>query len=570
MKNQFPGYYLPTDEQFAAIWRECQFVLDANFLLNLYRYTPETREELIGILEQLGDRLWVPHQAALEYQRNRLVVIDRQASVYQEFQGKLRKAQESLRNDLQSLARHPFINVGALIKRLDRAFSSVRRDLARKGKEHPDLLQSDPIRERVTVLLQGRVGAPFDGKRLQEIYRTGRDRYAAQVPPGYTDAGKQDDRQYGDLILWFQVLDYARASKKPVVLVTDDRKDDWWWRFKGRTIGPRTELVAEVLSEAAVAFYMYQADPFMERARNYLNVQVKQEAIEEVRGVRRRDEDRAAASRVSATETEDIQRLLDAIGPGVELPEDIAGSLSASPSALDIDDLLRSASASGELARGHLLSEEAAAAIRASSPLSQMANAREIAAALRPHRPISEDIAAAIRSTAALSGSSPGARMVDALRMQHRASESLTAAIRSTAALARPLDIGAIARSLRPRESITDQLARVISLRPPESITDQLARVIGASAREPVGARGLVRALADMQGEHETSIEVLEGLKSLIRTEGRAQSAAKAPQEREETDEPVAERGDSEATSAVEDGESSSKETPPPPDGEVR
>jgi hypothetical protein len=73
-----------------------------------------------------------------------------------------------------------------------------------------------------------------------------------------------------------------------------------------------------------------------------------------------------------------------------------------------------------------------------------------------------------------------------------------------------------------------------------------------------------------MQGEHETSIEVLEGLKSLIRTEGRAQSAAKAPQEREETDEPVAERGDSEATSAVEDGESSSKETPPPPDGEVR
>jgi hypothetical protein len=72
MRETFPGYYTPSDAEFKRLWTKSLFVLDANVLLNLYRYSSETRKKLIEILQRLDTRLWVPHQAALEYQRNRL------------------------------------------------------------------------------------------------------------------------------------------------------------------------------------------------------------------------------------------------------------------------------------------------------------------------------------------------------------------------------------------------------------------------------------------------------------------------------------------------------------------
>jgi hypothetical protein len=63
MRNIFPGYYRPTDEEFYKMWQECIFVFDANVLLNLYRYSPDTRDELLDVLERLKDRIWIPHQA---------------------------------------------------------------------------------------------------------------------------------------------------------------------------------------------------------------------------------------------------------------------------------------------------------------------------------------------------------------------------------------------------------------------------------------------------------------------------------------------------------------------------
>jgi hypothetical protein len=83
MKKTFPGFYRPTPTEFSKLWQECIFTIDANVLLNLYRYSSRARGELIEILNQISDRLWVPHQAAFEYQSRRLDVISSQAEAYQ-------------------------------------------------------------------------------------------------------------------------------------------------------------------------------------------------------------------------------------------------------------------------------------------------------------------------------------------------------------------------------------------------------------------------------------------------------------------------------------------------------
>ena len=46
-------------------------VLDANVLLDLYLYHRETRDIFIRVLEELQERIWIPHQAIKEFWQNR-------------------------------------------------------------------------------------------------------------------------------------------------------------------------------------------------------------------------------------------------------------------------------------------------------------------------------------------------------------------------------------------------------------------------------------------------------------------------------------------------------------------
>jgi hypothetical protein len=66
-----------------------------------------------------------------------------------------------------------------------------------------------------------------------------------QIPPGYRDKNpkKEGFKKYGDGVLWFQVIDYAKSQKKTIILITDDQKDDWWRIEKGETLDAITNFV---------------------------------------------------------------------------------------------------------------------------------------------------------------------------------------------------------------------------------------------------------------------------------------------------------------------------------------
>jgi hypothetical protein len=70
MDFMLPEYRL-TDENYRRLWDDCFFVLDTNVLLNIYRYSPKLRTGLIDILTKISERIWVPHQVALEYYDNK-------------------------------------------------------------------------------------------------------------------------------------------------------------------------------------------------------------------------------------------------------------------------------------------------------------------------------------------------------------------------------------------------------------------------------------------------------------------------------------------------------------------
>jgi hypothetical protein len=103
--------------------------------------------------------------------------------------------------------------------------------------------------------------------------------------------------------LWFQILDHAKSTKKPIIFITDDKKEDWWLKFNGKTLGPHPELIHEMLSEAKVSFYMYQTEQFMEYAHKYIDWRINRKAINEVRDIKKRDDEERKQRTIDSTVT---------------------------------------------------------------------------------------------------------------------------------------------------------------------------------------------------------------------------------------------------------------------------
>lgn len=321
MKDSFHEYYAPDGAELEGLWKTAVFVFDTNVLLNLYRYTASTRDQLLNILESLKERAWVPHQAALEYQTRRVGVIAKQQRLYDEkakaCETAVTKAKQSF-NDVGK-NRHPFIDADHFHKIFDECLATVVAELNEARDKHPDYIGDDQIRERISEIFTGRIGAPFSGSEVQTIILEGEERYKEKIPPGFEDDTKDGLGPYGDLLIWKEMLKHATETQRPMIFVTDDKKQDWWWKEgdTGRTIGPRPELRKEMREIAHVAFYMYQADRFMEFAKKYVGTEVDDAAIKEAKSIRLNDEMRFADS-VRARQLSRADRLN-------ALPEELIG-----------------------------------------------------------------------------------------------------------------------------------------------------------------------------------------------------------------------------------------------------
>lgn len=145
-------------------------------------------------------------------------------------------------------------------------------------------MKEDPIYDELTNLFEGKISEKYSPEKLEEIYKDGESRYKQRIPPGYEDEKtKKDYRKYGDLVLWFQIIDIAKTQKKNVILITNERKVDWWWKIKdGRNMGPRQELVEEIYESANVDFHMYSSEKFLSYGQTFLKEQVNRQALDEI------------------------------------------------------------------------------------------------------------------------------------------------------------------------------------------------------------------------------------------------------------------------------------------------
>ena len=301
MKNTFPSFYQPSKENFQELWNTGLFIFDASVLLNLYRYPSQARQDLLSVLKSVQHRLWIPYQAALEYQENRLNVIAEQMKRFEDVRTILDKTEQALNHGLDQLQlakRHSAIRVDDFVRGIHSRIRNFKNRLDELQEAQPDVSAHDVLREEISYLFADKIGQPPSQKALDELYEEGELRYQNKQPPGYLDAHKEDEcypfgelcfkRKFGDLILWYQVIEHVKTSDtKAVILLTDDKKEDWWWIVHSRgekIIGPRPELVQEIKSKTNVSiFYMYNSERFIEYAGQYLGITIQKKSIEQVR-----------------------------------------------------------------------------------------------------------------------------------------------------------------------------------------------------------------------------------------------------------------------------------------------
>lgn len=280
MNEIFPGFYKKSDESIKELWDIGLITFDANILLSLYRYSDETRKELFALLRKLEAKIWLTHQVALEYNRNRCEVISEQEKKYLEFQEQICQIEKALSSKKQP----PFLSDG-LYKSLTTVFNKVKVEVQIRIEEYGDYLTTDPIYNEINDIFLDKIDNSFSKDEYKEIVNEGKLRYENKIPPGFEDEKtKGDDKKFGDLILWKQILRKSTEMKMPIIFVTNETKKDWWWKLKNdKILGPRQELVEEMLKMSGVHFHMYSLDRFLEFGPVYLNEKSNKKAIEEIK-----------------------------------------------------------------------------------------------------------------------------------------------------------------------------------------------------------------------------------------------------------------------------------------------
>lgn len=226
----------------------------------------------------------------MEYHDQRENVISQQRTIYTDLDEINKIFQEKILNKYQK--GHPFANIEQIKKVLNTAVEQSKKILKEAEAKHPILAEEDIHLDRITRLFEGRVGDHYPKDKLKKIYEEGQQRYVEKIPPGYEDE-RNKAYPFGDLVLWFQLIDYAKSQEKPIIFTIDDSKEDWWRRDKDKKekiLGPRPELIEEIHAKANVPFHMYLADEFIRQAQNFLKVEIHPGTIKEVKETREQQE----------------------------------------------------------------------------------------------------------------------------------------------------------------------------------------------------------------------------------------------------------------------------------------
>lgn len=274
MRENFFGYIPYREKDFKELWKDATFVFDTNILLNFYRYPNDIKEQIFTRIEEVSDRIWIPHQTAKEFFNNRVKVIVEQENIYKNFKKNIRLSKQDdaikkLRHSSLSTRKDEMLNV---LKECEEKLIKIIDE-----EKNESLINNDKILDRILKIFDGKLGEKINEEKYMKYTKEIDERYEKNIPPGYKDKdkdkdeNKDKDRKYGDAINWLEVIDFSKKNGKHIIYITDDKKEDWFEKRDDREIGPRKELLHEFFSKTGKKIYIYDTTMFLRGFDKYIS-----------------------------------------------------------------------------------------------------------------------------------------------------------------------------------------------------------------------------------------------------------------------------------------------------------
>lgn len=243
LKEQFPHYYRPAKERVEEAYRSGWFVFDTSSILNIFGL--ELADKVFTLLDQNKERIKIPYHVAEEYHKDVHSTIAKSLSYTRSGIEELSKKEEV--NVFRNKYKKYFTNstVADFSDRLSNLFDEFIENANKQMSYLRMQYDEGELQEKLSTLLGDKLLPKLDQAKIDDIENNkGPQRYKDKIAPGYEDAGK-DENQYGDLIIWFEILEFAKTTDKDIIFVTDDVKPDMLYKPSGYTFGPHLSMLKE-------------------------------------------------------------------------------------------------------------------------------------------------------------------------------------------------------------------------------------------------------------------------------------------------------------------------------------
>jgi len=306
-RKNFGKFELSVEKE-KELWKDSLIVFDTSALIDFYYYPRETREEIFTkIFPKLKDRLWIPYHVQFEYLKNRRGIIEKpiiesynpiKEEKLKELilaKTKILKISEQIKRDTLKPEKHPFLPQEKIDKfidftkeieiRVNEFEKDLKEEIGKQEKEIKSLKEDDTILKAFEENLK--VGSEMTYSEIMKIVAEGKLRYEFEIPPGYKDLKEKEGTQiFGDLIIWKQILSYAKEEDKNVIFICNDLKIDWCYKdSRNRIESPRLELIKEFNDNNQKAFWMYDQSQFIYKSKELLDVDIADAKIKEISNV---------------------------------------------------------------------------------------------------------------------------------------------------------------------------------------------------------------------------------------------------------------------------------------------
>lgn len=268
-------------------------ICDTNIYLHIYRYSPEFSDFALRCMQTIQSNIIMPSTVRYEFLKH-----------YRAYFGDMAKRIHKLGDDAKkhvTSAANKVLNLCDNLQALQYPdIEELRADLSQKFDELiaiPEAFFEDktilelianpwkdknPVYDLVEQIIRdSRSMAPVTQEEIYQICEEGERRYKTDppTPPGFKDAKNKDGvRKYSDLIMWKEILRYAKEKKANVIFVTDDVKSDWWIDDKKQKVF-HPDLVEEFEKETAMKIVAFTALDFFANVSVNYNIQ-KSDAVE--------------------------------------------------------------------------------------------------------------------------------------------------------------------------------------------------------------------------------------------------------------------------------------------------